>query len=100
MREGSQDNEEMRFRVFSLCVFLSVGKNELEYDKDYFGEYWTHDDELTCFLWGPNLHKDLEMDLEISPTQSSSPPSNHHPPVAREITQISAMSTNMHPTSR
>ena len=49
MWEESQDNEELRFIVFFLCVFLSVGKNELEYDKDYFGRHWTYDDEPTGF---------------------------------------------------
>lgn len=30
--------------VFSIYVFLSVGKNELEYGKDYFSSHWAHAD--------------------------------------------------------
>lgn len=66
--------------VFSICVFLLEGENELVCDKDYFGIHWTHDDESRLHvILIRNRVKDLEMDLEISPTLSGSPSSYHHP---------------------
>lgn len=62
---------ELRFIVSFYVYFLSVEKNELEYDKDYFGRHWTHEDEPTSFH-GDQAYKDLEMDFEISSTLSSS----------------------------
>lgn len=85
--------------VFSICVFLLEGENELECDKDYFGIHWTHDDESRLHvILIRNRVKDLEMDLEIYPTLVPLPPITIPSSLGNNINYHCV--SNMHPARR
>lgn len=73
--------------VFFVCAFLSLGKNKLEYNKDYFGRLCTHSAALGVHvvLIGTKYKQGQRWIMKFTSILVSSPASNHHPSVAREL---------------